>query len=156
MVWTNWRYDTGSEDALSVGLASFGSGTLRLVNTVTSNAFTVDYTFFGLGPSRGADLGVSTSNFSTASGAIGDSRVSRVPFSPEFGPANFPSTGRLLTMGGSLCVGGNGDYGLSVCLWDFGLGAEMYTWGRFSSALPGVGLCVALCVYHNVTEIRSS
>jgi hypothetical protein len=147
---TDWQYDTSQDKSYSVLLASGGSGTLYLKDTTSNRGMSISYWYFGLGQSKGEDLGVSESTTNLYSS--GDAVVS---FTGDFWEGNFPCKGFLLTAGASLDLFNNAGGAVSQAFCEYLFGIPVFAGvrchGKYLAWAPGVGISCALVKYGPAT-----
>ena len=142
---SEWSYDSSEDHSVSVLVASGGYGTLRLVHD-NGQKMLIPYTYFGLGESKGADLGYSESTFEM------DSSGSRVTCNGIFDDSYFPCKGYILTAG--LVSSQTKGFALTEYLFGaFPVRAGVKCRGAVNSAIPGAGISCSMAFFQEATFV---
>ena len=143
----DWEYDTSQDKSYSLLVASGGYGTLYLKNTTSGTGMLIPYWYFGLGESKGEDIGVAESTTQ-----LDSSGSSVVTFTGNyFSEANFPCKGFLLTAGAALDLFNHAGGAVSQAFCEYLFGIPVFAGvkchGKYLAWAPGVGISCALVKY---------
>ena len=151
-LYTDWSYDSSEESSISIFVVSGGYGTLRLRNNITGQKMLIPYTYYGLGASKGEDVGYAKSTFDMDSS--GGQVLTMIGC---FDDLTFPCKGFIMSagvvddLGGVL--GGRRSQNWSIYMFGSPVGSLVRCHGAFLAALPGAGMASVVASYGPATLI---